>query len=49
MYRRLSLGFTGFADRLCAIEPQTLMSLVTLTCLWAIWTIYVWTQHPFAR
>lgn len=49
MYRRLNVGITAFADRLCAIEPKTLMSLVFLTGLWVIWTVYVWTQNPFAR
>jgi len=26
MYRRLSLGFTGFANRLSALSPNTLMA-----------------------
>lgn len=43
------LGLTGFADRLAAIEPNTLMALVTLTCLWIIWAIFAWTRNPFAR
>ena len=48
MYGRLSTELTVLVDRVSAIEPDTLMSLVTLTCLWVIWTIYVWTKHPFS-
>ena len=42
MVRRLSLGFTGFVNRLRAIEPSKLTWLLTLTSIWVIWTIYVW-------
>ena len=48
MYRRLSTELTVLVDRVSAIEPDTLMSLMILTCLWVIWTIYVWTKHPFS-
>lgn len=49
MYRRLSTGISVLADRLCILEPNVLVSLVGLTCLWVIWTVYVWTQNPFSR
>jgi hypothetical protein len=48
MYRRLSTELTVLVDRVSAIELDTLMSLMFLTCLWVTWTTYVWTRHPFS-
>lgn len=49
MFRRLSTELGVLTDRLSALEPNVLVSLVGLTCLWIIWTVYVWTQNPFSR
>jgi hypothetical protein len=48
MYRRLSTELTILVDHVSAIEPDTLTSHAILTCLWVIWTIYVWTKPPFS-
>ncbi len=49
VYRRVNMGLSLLTDRLCALEPNVLVSLMGLTCLWVIWTIYVWMQNPFVR
>lgn len=45
MHRRLD----AIAAQLRALDPGVLLGLVALSCLWLIWTVYVWTQNPFAR
>ncbi len=45
MYRRLD----AIGERLRALDPGVLLGLVVLSCLWVIWTVYVWTENPFTR
>ncbi len=45
MHRRLDV----IAEQLRALDPEVLLGLAVLSCLWVIWTVYVWTQNPFTR
>ena len=44
-HRRLD----AIAQQLRAMDPEALLGLVALSCLWIVWTVYVWMQNSFAR